>query len=80
MKDLVEDIIKSLVDNPGLVEISETVSNGETKIRIQVPQSDIGQVIGRQGRIANSIRTLAKACGTKKNQRVFVEITDDEAN
>lgn len=80
MKDLVEDIVKSLVDNPDLVEVSEKVLEGESKIKIKVAQSDIGQVIGRQGRIANSIRTLAKACGTKKNQRVFVEITDDEAN
>lgn len=76
MKELVLDIAKSLVDHPEDVVVEENISDGQVNITIKVAEADIGQIIGKQGRIANSIRTITKATGTKQNQKVFVEILD----
>jgi len=79
MKELVEYIVKALVDNPNEVNISETQGESLTILEIKVAQSDIGKVIGREGRIANAIRTVAKAAAAKQKKRVTVEIlTKDE--
>ncbi len=79
MKELVEYIVKSLVENPNDVNISETQSDSLTIIEIKVAQADTGKVIGREGRIANAIRTVAKAAAAKQQKRVTVEIlTEDE--
>lgn len=76
MKKLVEEIVKTLVDNPDQVVVEETISEGQAQVKIRVAESDVGQVIGKQGKIVNSIRTIAKAAGTKKDLKVFVEILD----
>jgi len=78
MKELVEYIVKALVDNPNEVNISQTDGESVTIIEIRVAQDDIGKVIGKEGRIANAIRTVAKAAGAKNQKRVTIEIMTQE--
>jgi hypothetical protein len=74
MKELVEVIAKSLVDNPDEVSVTETVKEHTTVIELHVAQSDMGKVIGKQGRIAKAIRAVVKAAATRENKNVIVEI------
>ena len=74
MKELVEVIAKSLVENPDEVVVTETVKDKATIIELKVAKSDIGKVIGRQGRIAKSIRSVVKAAATKEDKKVIVDI------
>ena len=74
MKELVEVIAKALVDNPDEVVVTETVKDKATIIELKVAKSDIGKVIGRQGRIAKSIRSVVKAAATKEDQTVIWDI------
>lgn len=74
MKDLVELITKALVDDPDEVSIKETVGDSIIILEIKVGQDDIGKVIGKEGRIANSIRTVVKAAAAKQGKKVTVEI------
>ena len=74
MKELVEIIAKALVDNPDEVVVTETVKDKATIIELKVAKSDIGKVIGRQGRIAKSIRSVVKAAATKEDKKVIVDI------
>ncbi|MDO4765223.1 MAG: KH domain-containing protein [Eubacteriales bacterium] len=74
MKELVELIAKSLVDNPEAVEVNEVEGEKSTIIELKVAQEDMGKVIGKQGRIAKAIRTVVKAAAIKSDKRVVVEI------
>lgn len=74
MKELVEVIAKSLVDNPDEVVVTQTESGNDLLIELQVAPSDMGKVIGRQGRIAKAIRTVVKAASSKSDRKVVVEI------
>ena len=74
MKELVEYIVKSLVDNPDRVEIKETAEENSVMIEIKVADEDTGKVIGREGRIINAIRTLAKSAAGREQKRVQVEV------
>ncbi|RHV27858.1 KH domain-containing protein [Blautia sp. OM05-6] len=74
MKELVEVIAKSLVDNPSEVVVTETVSGDDLLLELKVDPSDMGKVIGRQGRIAKAIRTVVKAASSKSDRKVVVEI------
>lgn len=74
MKELVEYIVKALVDKPEEVNVAQTEGESVTILEIRVAQDDIGKVIGREGRIANSIRTITKAAAAKNKKRVTVEI------
>ena len=74
MKELVEVIAKALVDNPDEVVVTETVKDKATIIELKVAKSEIGKVIGRQGRIAKSIRSVVKAAATKEDKKVIVDI------
>lgn len=78
MKDLVEYIVKALVDKPDEVKITETEGESITIIEVRVADEDAGKVIGKEGRIANALRTLAKAAGAKDRKRVTVEILTKE--
>jgi len=75
MKALVEIIAKELVDNPDQVSVTEVVEKDLVKIELVVADEDMGKVIGKQGKIAKAIRTVAKAAATKNNQKVTIEIT-----
>ena len=74
MKELVEVIAKSLVDNPSEVVVTETVSGDDLLLELKVDPSDMGKVIRRQGRIAKAIRTVVKAASSKSDRKVVVEI------
>ena len=77
MTKLVEAIAKSLVDIPDGVEVSETDGRQGTIIRLKVDPSDMGKVIGKQGRIAKAFRTVVNAAATKENKKVTVEIVKE---
>ena len=74
MRELVEVIAKALVDNPGEVVVTEKKDGRNTVIELHVAPSDMGKVIGKQGRIAKAIRAVVKAASTRENIRVDVEI------
>ena len=74
MKELVEIIAKSLVDNPDEVAVSETADGDTVTIELKVAPDDMGKVIGKGGRIAKSIRTVVKAAASKGDKKVIVDI------
>ena len=74
MKELVEIIVKALVDEPDQVEITEELKDEEQVISIKVAPDDMGKVIGKQGRNAKAIRTVVKAAAIKDDAKVSVEI------
>ena len=74
MKELVEVIAKALVDNPGEVVVTEKRDGKNVVIELHVAQSDMGKVIGKQGRIAKAIRSVVKAAASKEDKKVIVEI------
>ena len=74
MKELVEVIAKSLVEHPDEVVVTENEKEDAVIIELKVGPSDMGKVIGKQGRIAKSIRTVVKAAATKDDKKVVVEI------
>ncbi|MGI6548963.1 MAG: KH domain-containing protein [Syntrophomonadales bacterium] len=74
MKDLIELIAKSLVDNPEMVEVNQITKDTSIILEVKVAPDDMGKIIGKQGKIAKAIRTLAKAAATKEGVKVSVEI------
>ena len=76
MKELVEIIAKALVDNPDEVVVTETEKDKAVIIDLKVAPSDMGKVIGKQGRIAKAIRSVVKAAAAKEDKKVIVDIMD----
>lgn len=76
MKELIEQIAKALVDKPEEVSVAEVVGERTTVYELRVAQSDLGKVIGKQGKTARSIRTLLSASGTKVGKRCVLEILE----
>ena len=74
MKELVEVIAKALVDDPDSVAVSERQDGRTTVIEVRVADSDMGKVIGKQGRIAKAIRCVVKAAAAKEDKKVVVDI------
>ena len=75
MKDVLEIIAKSLVDYPEQVDVKEINNEDQTvTLELRVAESDMGKVIGKQGRIAKAIRTVVKAAASRENKKVAVEI------
>lgn len=74
MKELVEVIAKALVDNPDEVAVTESVKDDEIVVELTVASSDMGKVIGKQGRIAKAIRSVVKAAASKEDKKVIIEI------
>lgn len=74
MKELVRVIAQSLVDDPSAVVVEETENEKGLVISLSVAEDDMGKVIGKQGRIAKAIRTVAKAAASKEEKKVIVEI------
>lgn len=74
MRDLIETLVFSIVDVPDKVSISEVEDEKGTIFNVSVGSEDVGKIIGKQGRIANAIRTLAKAAGAKRDKRVMVNV------
>ena len=74
MKELVEVIAKSLVEHPDEVGVTETENEKTILVELRVAPSDMGKVIGKQGRIAKAIRSVVKAASSKEEKKVVVEI------
>jgi predicted RNA-binding protein YlqC (UPF0109 family) len=74
LKELIELIIKGIVDKPDKIEISQVVGEKTLIFEVKVDPNDIGKVIGRQGRNIKSIRTIINAAAQKDNKRVIIEI------
>ncbi|MEI6513118.1 MAG: KH domain-containing protein [bacterium] len=78
MKQLIEYLVKSMVDNPEEVRIEEHPLEDHTKYQVFVSNEDIGKVIGKNGRIANALRLVIKAAASKDKRRVFLEIVTQQ--
>jgi len=76
LRELIELIIKGIVDNPDKVEINEIIGEKSSIFEVRVDPNDIGKVIGRQGRNIKSIRTIVNAAAQKDDKRVVLEIVD----
>ncbi|NIU82525.1 MAG: KH domain-containing protein [Candidatus Thorarchaeota archaeon] len=76
MKELVEFMAKSLVDNPQQVEVTEIAGRDTSVIELKVAKEDIGKIIGKKGRNAQAMRTLLNAASAKFRKRVVLEIID----
>jgi predicted RNA-binding protein YlqC (UPF0109 family) len=78
MRELVEFCVRALVSDPDAVRVEELDTDDGTVLEVHVADDDLGRVIGREGRVANAIRTLAKAAATAEDGgRVMVEIVED---
>ena len=78
MRELLEFLIRSLVDEPEAVVIEERPSEGGTVMRVRVAKLDVGKVIGRQGRTIKAIRALMSAAEQRLGQRAVVELAEEE--
>ena len=76
MKDLLTYIAQNLVEHPQAVDVQETETEGTVVLELRVDPSDMGKVIGRQGRIAKEIRTLMRSVAQRQGKKVSVEIMD----
>jgi predicted RNA-binding protein YlqC (UPF0109 family) len=76
MTELLEFLVKALVEEPEAVVVEELEEDGDLVYEISVAEGDLGRVIGKNGRIANAIRTIAKAAAVRIDRRVIVDILD----
>ncbi|MGI6449865.1 MAG: KH domain-containing protein [Desulfitobacteriia bacterium] len=74
MKEVVEVLAKALVDNPDQVIVAQNTTEKTVHLQLTVAPEDMGKVIGKQGKIANAIRTIVKAAAVKDGRRVIVDI------
>ena len=77
MKELVEVIAKSLVENPDKVVVTQTEDDKAIIVELKVAQSDMGKVIGKQGKIAKAIRSVVQAASAKETKKVLVDIVQE---
>jgi predicted RNA-binding protein YlqC (UPF0109 family) len=76
MTELLEFLVRALVEDPDAVEVEELEEEGDLVYEITVADDDLGRVIGKGGRVANAIRTIAKAAAVRLDRRVIVDILD----
>ena len=76
MRELLEFLARSLVEEPDAVKVTEVDEDGDVVLELEVADDDLGRVIGRGGRIANALRTVVKASATRAEKRVIVDILD----
>lgn len=74
MKDLVEYIVKSIVQNPDKVDVKEVSSEGFTSIKVSADEQDLGLIIGKKGKIIKALQSLTQIKGFKENQRYFIKV------
>jgi predicted RNA-binding protein YlqC (UPF0109 family) len=74
--ELLADLARRLVDDPGAVRVDEIERDGALVLQLHVAKDDVGKVIGRQGRIARALRTIVRAGAARHSHRVLVEIVD----
>jgi predicted RNA-binding protein YlqC (UPF0109 family) len=76
LTELLEFLVKALVEDPAAVSVEELEEDGDLVYEITVADEDLGRVIGKGGRVANAIRTIAKAAAVRLDRRVIVDILD----
>ena len=76
MAELLAELARRLVDDPDAVHVEEIEREGAHVLQLHVAKDDVGKVIGRQGRIARALRTIARASASRSSYRVLVEIVD----
>ena len=76
MKDLIKQIVKTMVDNPEEVEVSEVEGDQVTVLKLRVAKADIGKVIGKKGRNVGAIRTILSAASAKEKKHTVLEILE----
>ena len=76
--EIIEMLIKALVDDPDQVEVTESKGEKTTIFEARVSKEDMGKVIGRGGRTIESLRTIVGACGAKRKQRCLFQIIDED--
>ena len=79
MKELIEYIARSLVDDPPQVRVLQRMKGESTEIALKVAQEDMGRVIGRNGRVANAIRILLQVAAARDGKRAFLQISEPES-
>ena len=77
LKGLLENMARALVDEPGAVVVDEVVGENTTVFALKVSKSDLGKIIGKQGRTAKSLRTILNAASTKLKKRTHLDIVED---
>ena len=77
MKELVQYLARSLVNNPDAVEVKETQEETASVLKLRVAKEDLGRIIGKQGRTAKSIRTILNAAASRTNRKVVLEIVEE---
>ncbi len=78
MKELVQYLAKSLVNNPDAVEVKETEGETASVLELRVAKEDLGRIIGKQGRTAKSIRTILNAAASRTNRKIVLEIVEEQ--
>ncbi len=78
MKELIEFIATSLVDDPTQVRVSQDPRGGKIYLRLKVAKEDMGRVIGRQGRVANAMRLLLNVSATRSGKQVYLDVEDPQ--
>jgi len=78
LKQLVQYLAQSIVNEPDAVEVTETQEDDASVVELKVAREDLGRVIGRQGRTAKSLRTILNAAAAKTDRKVVLEIVDEE--
>jgi predicted RNA-binding protein YlqC (UPF0109 family) len=76
VKELVQYIAQSLVDDPAKVEVNEIEENGNVRIELRVAKEDMGRIIGKGGRVANSIRVLLRVAAAREGKRVSLDVLE----
>ena len=74
MSNVIEVLVRALVDSPDEVEVREIAGSDTTTYEVRVAEDDLGKVIGKDGKIADALRTIAKAAALKDKKRAFVQI------
>jgi len=77
MKELVQYLARSLVNNPDAVEVQETKRETASVLELKVAKEDLGRIIGKQGKTAKSIRTILNAAASRENRKVVLEIVEE---
>jgi hypothetical protein len=78
MRELIEYIARSLVDDPTQVYVSQRKQGGTTQVQLEVAKADMGRVIGRSGRVANAMRALLKVAAARQHKRAQLNIADPQ--
>ena len=78
MKELVQYLARSLVNNPDAVEVKETQGETASVLELRVAKEDLGRIIGKKGRTAKSIRTILNAAASRANRKVVLEIVEEK--